>query len=175
MLNRTKCKIESCNNQCILEYCYECVEKKLIEKSKYEQNLHNDSDFIFESEEFKKQMQKFRNSMARDILKNAEDEILYGFGGCKSICTLVTWNKGSALYNESGKLIQSYNYVEDSDSIEIVLQSNLKPVDTKIIPSLSETFKSHIYLQDYQELFVEPKTIFGEELDLDDEDYYDDW
>lgn len=140
-----------------------------------ELTMHDNSDFIFEGEEFRKQMDKFRESIAKALIKQEEDILLYGYGGYKPICTLVSWNKGSALYNESGKLIKSYDCIEDSDSIEIVLRSNLKPVDTKIIPSLSETFKAHIYLQDYKELIIESSTIFREEPDFDeDEDYYDD-
>ena len=120
-------------------------------------------------------MKQIRKVTGQQILKNIENELLYGYDGYKPTCTLVTWNKGSALYDESGELVKSYDYVEDSDSIEIVLQSNLKPVDTKVVPSLSETFKAHIYLQDYQEFIAELNTIFGEESNFDeDEDYYDD-
>ena len=153
-----KCKIENCDNDVIgCDYCFLCTERR-----------------IFESLELKQQKMG-RESICRQILKNVEDFILYGYAEYESICTLITWNKGSALYDEFGELVKSYDYVEDSDSIEIVLQSNLKPVDMKVAPSLSETFEAHIYLQDYQELIIESSTIFGEETNFDeDEDYYDD-
>lgn len=134
--------------------CTECsMPKSIVDfpKDKFRCGVEEVDDMF--SELCRTCRNKMEDSLVKFLTKSfAEDDRkrLAEIEKYKSAYALVSWNKGSALYDESGELIKSYDYVEHPNSTEIVLQANCKLVYDAGEWPVPDDFEAHLYLKDYK-------------------------